>query len=248
MLTKYLLVAIIALCLFSACKKNSGTDSSGNSLKLKMYIEDATTSGGHQVDTFTVSYDGNNRITSLASPPLTFNYAYSSKSFTLDLYNYNTLSIHEIAYINSSSLVDSTFQYDNTNDTTTEGYTYTGGQLTRMMTYNYSYAGNTIYSEDDYTYDNNGNGIKDVNSDGFGNINTIYSFTYTTYTLKLRLDPTYFPAPSKYLAATQKLTDGVGNSLGTITYTYVFDSSGRLSKETDTADNGDIVVKTYIYQ
>ncbi len=248
MLTKYLLIAVIALSLFSSCKKNSGTNSSGTPDKLKMYIEDATTAGSHQVDSFAVTYDGDNRITSLASPALTFNYAYSSKSFTLDLYNYSQLSIHEIAYINSSSYVDSTLQIDNTNDTTTEGYTYSGGLLTRLMTYNYSYAGSTIYSEDDYTYDNNGNGIKDVNSDGYGNINTIYTFTYTTYALKVRIDPTYLPAPSKYLPATQQLTDGFGNSLGTITYSYVFDSSGRLSKETDSADNGDVVVKTYIYQ
>jgi hypothetical protein len=74
------------------------------------------------------------------------------------------------------------------------------------------------------------------------------TFTYTTYPLNVRINPTYFPAGSKYLPATQKLTDGFGNSLGTITYSYVFDSSGRLSKETDSADNGDLVVKTYIYQ
>ena len=154
MLTKYLLVAVIAVCLFNSCKKKSGTDSSGTPDKLKMYIENATTAGLNQVDSFAVAYDGNNRITSLASPALTFNYAYSSNSFTLNLYNFSQLSIHEIAYINSSSLVDSTFQFDNTNDTTTEGYTYAGGLLTRMMTYNYSSAGSTIYSEDDYTYDN----------------------------------------------------------------------------------------------
>jgi len=248
MITKYLPVAVIAVCLLNSCKKNSGTDSSGTPDKLKMYIENATTGGLNQVDSFAVSYDGNNRITSLASPALTFNYAYSNNSFTLDLYNFTQLSIHEIAYINSSSFVDSTFQFDNTSDTTTEGYTYAGGLLTRMMTYNYSSAGSTIYSEDDYTFDNNGNGIKDVNSDGYGNINTIYTFTYTTYALKTRINPTYFPAASKYLPATQKLTDGFGNSLGTITYSYVFDSSGRLSKETDSADNGDVAVKTYIYQ
>lgn len=248
MLTKYLLVAIIAISLFDSCKKNNGTTSSGASDKLKMYIEDATTSGLHQVDSFTVSYDGDNRITSVASPALTFNYAYSSKSFTLDQLDYGQLSIHEIFYINSSSYVDSTFQFDNTSDTTTEGYTYNGGLLTRLMTYNYSSSGSTIYSEDDYTYDNNGNGVKDVNSDGYGNINMVYTFTYTTYPLEVRVVPAYIPAGSKYLPATLSLTDGSGNSLGTVTYSYVFDNSGRLTKETDAVDNGDVVVKTYIYQ
>lgn len=248
MYTRYLLAAFAVVCLLDSCKKNSGTTSSGTADKLKMYIEDATSNGVHQVDSFTVSYDGDNRITGLTSTALTFQYTYSAKSFTLDLYNFGQLSIHEIAYINGSSLVDSTFQFNNTSDTTTEGYTYSNGLLTRMMTYDYSSAGSSIYSEDDYTYDNNGNGIKDVNSDGYGDINTVYSFTYTTYPLQVRINPTYFPAGSKYLPATQTLTDGAGNPLGTITYTYVFDNSGRLSKETDSADNGDVAVKTYIYQ
>ncbi|HLI92223.1 MAG TPA: hypothetical protein VKU83_01375 [Puia sp.] len=248
MFTKYLLLAFIAVCLLDSCKKNNGANSSGTPDKLKMYIEDATTSGLHQVDSFTVSYDGDNRITSLASPALTFTYAYASKSFTLDLYNFSQLSIHEVAYVNGSSYVDSTFQFNDTNDTTTEGYTYSGGLFTRLTTYNYSSAGSSVYSIDDYSYDNNGNAVKDVNSDGSGSINMIFNFTYTTYPLKVRTSPTYLPVASKYLPATQTITDGSGHPLGTITYSYVFDGSGRLTKETDSADNGDVFVKTYLYQ
>ena len=44
-------------------------------------------------------------------------------SFSLDLYDDGTnLSIHENFFLNSSKLVDSTFQYDDTQDTTTEKY------------------------------------------------------------------------------------------------------------------------------
>ncbi|HEV2353183.1 MAG TPA: hypothetical protein VGR89_02985 [Puia sp.] len=248
MSTKCLLLALGAVCLLGSCKKNNGTNSSGTPDKLKMYIEDATTSGLRQVDTFTVSYDGDNRITGLASRAITFAYAYSTNSFTIDLYNFGQLNIHEIAYLNGSSFVDSTFQFNSTNDTTTEGYTYSGGLLTRLTTYNYSSAGSSIYSIDDYSYDNNGNGITDVSSDGYGNINMTFSFTYTTHALKVRTSPGYLPVTSKYLPATQTITDGNGNPVGTITYTYAFDGSGRLTKETDSADNGDVFVKTYIYQ
>ena len=62
------------------------------------------------------------------------------------------------------------------------------------------------------------------------------------------INPTYFATQSKYLPATQTLTDGSGNPQGTITYTYVFHGSGRLTKETDAGSNGDVGVKTYVYQ
>ncbi|GGB06502.1 hypothetical protein [Puia dinghuensis] len=244
---RHLPLYVIALYLLVSCKKNNGANSSGNANKLKMYIEDAKTSNSHVTDSFNVTYDNDNRITSLASPALKFVYTYSSKSFTLDLFENNQLSIHEIFYINSASYVDSTFQFDNTNDTTTEKYIYTGSLLTRDTTYSYSSAGTSIDTRDDYTYDNNGNTIKDVQSDGQGNINQITTFTYTTYPLSVRTNPTYFAPGAKYLPATQKVTDGAGSPIGTITYSYAFDGAGRLTKETDSADNGDVVVKTYIY-
>lgn len=245
---KHLTFFVAALCLLASCKKNDGTNPAGNSNKLKMYIEDARTNGTHLVDTFTVNYDNDDRLTSLVSPALKFVYTYSSKSYTLDLYESGQLSIHEIAYIGGNSYIDSTFQFNNTNDTTTEGYTYNGSQLEKVLTYSYSSFGTTVDMRDDYTYDNNGNLLKDVQSDGQGNVNIAYSFTYTTNPVNVTINPTYYPLQSKFLPATQKLTDGSGNALGTITYTYVFDSSGRLTKETDSADNGDVSTKTYVYE
>jgi hypothetical protein len=245
---KHLTFFVAAIGLLASCKKNSGSSASGNANKLKMYIENDHTIAGDLLDTLFVTYDNENRITSLASPILTFDYAYQSKSFTLDQYQSGQLMIHEIYYLGANNYFDSTFQYDNTNDTTTEGYYFNGSQLTSMITYDYSSYGTTIDMRDDYTYDNNGNPIKDVQSDGQGNVQMVYSFTYTTYPVNVTLSPTYKPEQPKYLPATQTLTDGFGNPQGTITYSYVFDSSKRLTKETDTADNGDVSVKTYVYE
>jgi hypothetical protein len=169
-----------ALFLVFACKKNSGTTSSGSTDKLRLYIEDLQLagSGSEEIDSFNVTYDNQNRITSLASPDLRFLYTYSSQSFTLDLYENNALSIHEIAYINSASYVDSTFQYNDTNDTTTEGYAYNGAKLIRLTSYVYSSSGTMVETRDDYTYDNSGNMVKDVQSDGNGNVNQVSTLTY----------------------------------------------------------------------
>jgi len=245
---KHLFAGLFVLCLFAACKKSGGSNSSGNSSKLKTYIEYVQTGSSIITDTFAVAYDNNNRIISVTAPNLGFVYTYSDKSFTLDLYENSQLSIHEIAWLNSIPYVDSTFQFDNTSDTTTEGYIYTGNQLTRETTYSYSNGVATIDTRDDYTYDNSGNGIKDVQSDGQGNILTISTFTYTNKPLSVTISPIYFAPGSKYLPATQQQTDGTGNPIASVTYSYVFDSSGRLTKETDTINNGEVASKTYIYE
>jgi hypothetical protein len=244
-----LIAFLSAIGFLTACKKNGGTDANGNPNKLKWYIENAVSGGSNVTDSFSVSYDNNNRLIALSSPQLKLVYAYpSSKTFTLDLYEYGQLDIHEIAYINSASLLDSTFQYNNTYDTTTEKYIYNGNLLMREITYDYSGHVSAISSQDDYTYDNNGNMIKDVNSDGFGNINYMSIFTYTDKPTNVLVTPTYYPQPSKFLPATQQLADGGGNVYAVVNYTYVFDSSGRLTKETDTDTSGDVDTKTYVYQ
>ncbi|HXB45956.1 MAG TPA: hypothetical protein VNV85_17950 [Puia sp.] len=245
---KTFLASALLVGLFFSCKKDSSNNAQNNPNKLKMYIEDATNTSFNEIDSFNFTYDGNNRITSLFSPKLKTAFTYTSNSsFTIDLYTYGVLNVHEIAYINSSSLVDSTFQYNNTGDTTTEGYLYSGKTLLRISNYNYSKAsGAQILAQDDYTSDNNGNMTKDIQSDGSGNIITISTFTYTNNPLNYYLGPTYLPQ-SKFLPATQVQTDGSGGPIASVTYSYVFDSSNRVVKETDALDNGESVVKTFIY-
>jgi hypothetical protein len=245
---KALIVPALLLALFSSCKKDSSNSSAGNNNRLKLYIEDLTNTSYNEIDSFNFTYDGQNRITSLYSSKIKTVYAYpTSNTFTVDLYTGGVFNVHEVAFINSSSLVDSTFQYDNTGDTTTEGYIYSGKLLMRKYTYDYfTVQGPLITTQDDYTYDNNGNPVKDIQSDGSGNVNTVSTFTYTDKLLNYSIGPTYL-AQSKNLPATQVQTDGSGNPIASVTYTYVFDSSNRVIKETDAVDNGESVVKTYVY-
>jgi hypothetical protein len=194
-----------------------------------------------------VTYDNNNRITGLTSPNLKFVYTYLDKSFTLDLYENNRLSIHENLYLNNIPYLDSTFQFNDTNDSTTEKYVYNGKLLMHKTTYTYSKKATTVDFRNDYTYDNSGNLTRDVETDGQGNINTISSYTYSTTPINVTVNPVYFAPQSKYFPATLKETDGSGNTIANITYSYLFDNSNRLSKETDMADNGEVAIKTYIY-
>jgi hypothetical protein len=245
---KHLTFFALAVFMLVSCKKNSGTNASGNANKLKTYIETDLVNGANLSDTFSVTYDNDNRLIGLVSSTLKYVYTYQSKSYTLDIYYNGAVSTHATFYINGSSLVDSTLQFGTTNDTTTEGFVYNGAQLTTLFTYDYVNNTASIDTRDDYTYDNSGNVLKDVQSDGYGNVNQVNSYTYTTSPVNATINPTYFPQQSKYLPATLKVTDGFGNSQGSVTYAYVFDGSNRLTKETDTDNSGNISTKTYIYE
>jgi YD repeat-containing protein len=241
------LIIICASALFS-CKKSSNSNTQNNPNKLKLYIEDASQTPLGIIDTFTVSYDADSRITALTSLSEKFVYTYSNSSFTLDLYQNNALSIHEILFLNNQSYIDSTFQYDNTSDSTTEKYNYNGKLLSRLTSYIYSSSGSQIDTQDDYVYDNNGNLTTDTQTDGFGDVNTISTFTYTGKILNFSIQPFYFPVKSENLPATQVQTDGVGDTLASVTYAYTFDSQGRVIAETDTDSvSGYTLVKRYVY-
>jgi hypothetical protein len=66
--------------------------------------------------------------------------------------------------------------------------------------------------QEDFTYDNNGNLLKDIESDGYGNVNTISTYTYTDYAYNPLYGPPYLPVQSKYWLATQIQTDGLAIS------------------------------------
>jgi YD repeat-containing protein len=245
-----LLAVASVFCFLTACKKSGGSNSSSNSNRVKTYVEALHGTSFDQTDTFNLSYDNNGRLISMISTTgqQKYSYAYTGNtSFTLDLLENGEPSIHENFFVNSSLLVDSTFQYDNTQDTTTERYNYNGSQLTTLLTYDYSNGVSSISTRDTYTYDNNGNGIKDVQDDGFGTINTTTTFTYTNKPTQVTTNPTYLPVASKDLPATQVVTDGSGNVQANVTYAYVFDSAGRVIQVTSTDVSGIYSVKTYTY-
>jgi len=246
--SRILLVFSFIFCFLASCKKNSDKGPSGASNKLKMYIEDARATPYNSIDTFSLTYDNNNRITSLFSKTLKFTYAYTSNTgYSMDLYETGQLSIHEIGFIQGNGYVDSTFQYNNTNDSTTEKYIYNGNVLTSKITYSYSKLNTTVDNRENYTYDNNGNLTKTVQFDGSGSITSTTTYTYTDKPFQLTTSPAYYPLQGKNLPASETQTDGSGNVDATVTYTYTFDSQGRVTKETDTVAPGVYVVKTYVY-
>ena len=104
-------------------------------------------------------------MVSAASQGDRFEYGYTTGGITLDLFESNTLSIHEMFFMNSNSQVDSTFQYNNTQDSMSERYIYNSSkQLIKLIEYDYSKAGSTVGNITNYTYDGRGNVITEADN------------------------------------------------------------------------------------
>lgn len=246
MRTPKLLLAIALIMLFAACsKEKSVIDPSNptNISKVKTYTEDLTAGGTHSVVTYDLAYDNSNRLISMiseASAGDKFLFKYNTNNFTGDIYNSNNLSIHEIFYMNSNSFVDSTFQYNDTQDTSTEKYIYNGAkQIVTLREYDYSAVGGSQLSNTtNFTYDSNGNQVSAT--DDF----SVTAYDYTTLLNTLVFIPVNIPM-NKNLVKTTTVTSG--GQTDVLHHAYTFDSSNRLSTEKITTDTGEILVKTYTY-
>jgi hypothetical protein len=241
---------ILIVFIFASCQKEFSNNDPGTSqsiLKVKTYTEDITSGGTHSAITFNLAYDASNRLTSMISAASSgdkFVFQYSNSSYTMDLYNSNVVSIHEVFFVNSNQFVDSTVQYDDGQDTMTEKYIYNSAlQLTTLKEYDYSQlTGAVLFNVENYTYDSNGNMIQSTESDN--NSVTTYDY-YSNLVNDVHIFTPYLPG-SKNLVKTT--ASNIGGTITTINHTYTFDSENRLSTETATEDTtGDVVIKTYTY-
>lgn len=248
---KTLSAAFIAIVIFSSCQKEYSVDTriTGNdssSELVKTYTEDITsTTEGHVVTTFNLSYDSDGRVTNIVSASSAgdkFVYKYDSdNTYSMDIYSSNTLSIHENFFINSIGLVDSTVQYNDTQDTTTEKYLYNASkQLVKLTEYNYSSATGAVpLNITDYEYDNSGNISRETDQ----TMEISYEY-YPDLLNNLMLGQVYFFRNKNLPKVTTVKESGTTETLN---HNYTFDSKNRLSTERVEASNGDVVIRTYTY-
>ena len=240
------LLIIITAFIFTSCQKeyiDEHPTAPATSSKVKTYTEDLVSRGSHTSLTFNLSYDNDNKMismTSAASSGDRFEYHYSGDSYTMDSYTSNTLTIHEEFYLNSFHFIDSTFQYNDTGDSTTEKYIYNAGkQLIAIRLYDYSLeTGAELWNTTNLTYDNRGNVIKATDD------NTVLTYDYYPDLVNnLAFGQPYLPL-SKNLVKTTTFFDG-----DTITaeHVYTFDAANRISTEKITTGSGEVAIKTYTY-
>ncbi len=252
----YFLLLPLFVMFFSSCQKEitgevarptdtTGTGGTGGPVGstslVKTYTEDITSAGGNYKRTFNLSYDANDRIIGMVSTTNAgdkFVYQSGTNKYSSDLYNSNVLSIHADFYLNSMQLVDSVLQYNDTADTTTHKFTYNAAkQPIRQKEYEVKNGVSTLINTTSYVYDATGNVTNEKDSDGET------SYEYGTSLNNLNFGRTY-SYTNKHLP---KTTTVKGVNAGTLTHTYTFDSSNRLTSEKAVHSNGDVAVKTYTY-
>lgn len=245
------LAFITIITLLYGCQKGitdeitSTTSKSALNL-VKTYTEDLTSpSIGHLVTTYNLSYDANGRIVSMvsaSSPGDRLIYQYNpNNTFTFELYNANVLDIHGLYFINSMSLIDSSFSYNSTFDTTTEKYTYNAAkQLISVKEYDYKVStGSVLSNTTKFIYDGNGNVISE--QDNFKL--TKYDY-YTNLLNDVNVGQLYVTKNTNLTKTTMATS---GGTTDTLHHTYTFDGSNRLSTEKVTASDGGVLVRTYTY-
>jgi hypothetical protein len=247
------LPAFACILLIFSCKKNDPVQENNTSDKVKRYTEVVSNFSTVSGDTFNVSYDNSNRLVSLISPTSgnQFLYTYNgNSSYVLDIKNGALLVIHGVFYMNANLLIDSAFQYNNTNDSTTMKFVYNAGkQLIEQRTYGYSLpAGAVLFRKNSYTYDVNGNVLKDTETGSTGGTNFVKTYTYTNVTgTTFSLATIYTPVLYKKLPATTSVYYPGSNTTVTSDYTYVYDAANRVTKETITNSAGNFVTRRFEY-
>lgn len=238
------LVAILVLN--TSCKKDKAAGSTGRQ-KLKSYTEDLTAVGtGHTIETFNVSYDGQNRITSIVSTTkpghrLEYNYINNDK-FTFEQIEDNKVTLHRDYFINGEiGRVDSLYQYNIRKDTIAFKYLYNSdNKIVRQKEYLITYYLPPVWSNTiDYIYDSRGTLTKKQES--FSEISYQYDKEYKNTTL---IEPAYIPTQELLPSHTYNTRFGVTTSTE---HTYTYDDKGRLISERAASNDGRITIRTYTY-
>ncbi|HVY76356.1 MAG TPA: hypothetical protein VG890_16115 [Puia sp.] len=241
--------ALTGIFTLSTCKKdNSAPGNHAASLPKAMTKEVVSVWLGTQKDSSLLSYDGENRLTSIVSvttPGFKITYQYNSDN-TVEM---NELSgqaeIYNKIWIGANHYADSVYRYNNETDTTGTKYTYNASnQLIQQQNYVYShlvnpypYPGNRYL----YSYDNNGNATREDNDLA----TTLYEY-YTNLVNPFSLTSleTFVPM-MKNLVKTE--TTASGGSTLVITHTYQFDDKNRLIEDAAVGDDGRSDIWRYYY-
>lgn len=251
----FLVVITLLIISFCSCQKelpdyspgNTDSTASDTSSRVKRYVEDlydTSASSQHVTDSSLLTYDSQGRLltlTSITTSGSKLVFAYNgSQSYTMDLYTGNAISIHENFFV-VNGRVDSTFQYNDEGDSSTEKYTYNSAkQVTRLYEYDYTAAGGSVLNNTTiYSYDANG----DQNSLTDNSLTTRY--TYTTNTVNnIDIGLNYNSVP-KHLPDGETFIESGVSIKGTHTYTH--DSRGRVTLDKLVLDDGTVSEKRYYY-
>ena len=235
------IVIVFSVFTLASCKKDDSIQSPQTGDKIKTYTESINSSVlGVISATYNLSYDQQGRLSSMINVENTghkFTFAYTDNGFDMDIYANNVVVIHQDVFTNGNRM-DSTFQYNDEGDTTTEKYVYNPANLlVKLNRYVYSDGISVPDETVNYTYDNNNNLLSEI-----GNYTHIeYEYNGSTPGI-MNLFPLFY-------SSSQKMPSRVIDHSGfTADHTYTVDSKNRVVSDVAVLSTGDVITKTYTYE
>jgi hypothetical protein len=238
------LLTVIAVILFSvSCSKDDSPGGNQGKNKIKTYTESVKSSIlGDYSATFMLNYDQQDRIISMIDAQNSanrFEFSHGQSEFAFDIFSSDTRVIHQDVFL-KDNLMDSTFQFNDEGDTTTEKYVYADNLLVKLKRYIYSESGPVLDEVSNYSYDQDKNLISET--DGFTTITYEYDGVVVT---PVELFPVFF-SPSFRLPSRE--THSSGGEEVTVDHTYSFDDKQRLISDRAVISTGDEVTKSFTYE
>jgi hypothetical protein len=234
-------VTVLFAIALSSCKKDDSVQEPPTGDKIKTYTESINSSViGVSTATFNLNYDQQGRLVSMINAEDAgnrFAFTYVENGFDMDIYTNNALIIHEDVFLNGDRM-DSTFQYNDEGDTTTEKYVYNPSNLlVKLNRYIYSDGISELDETVNYTYDANNNLLTEISN--YSHIE--YEYNGNTPAI-IKLLPLFY-------SSSQKMPSRVIDQSGyTADHTYSVDGKGRVVSDVAILSTGDTITKTYTYE
>jgi hypothetical protein len=237
-LIRSLIVITLIAFAFSSCKKDDSSQPP-TADRIKTYTEAITSEDFSWTATYNLSYDNEGRLisaTDAAIPGNRFAYTHSTNGFDMDIYVNGNVIIHEDVFL-SNNRMDSTFQYNDEGDTTTEKYNYNpSNQMVKLNRYTYSNGVSELDETVNYTYDANNNITSEISN-----------FSHTEYEYNEQ-SPDIIDLFPLYYSPSQKLPSRVIEGGVTLDHTYTLDSKNRLVIDHGVYSSGEVVTRTFTYE
>ena len=235
------LVALVFF--FASCSKNDSTEDIPKTDKIKTYTETIkSTFLGNYSTTYLLTYDQDGRLSKMSDqtiPTNKFEFTYKPGGFAFDIFTSGDVIIHEDVFVNGA-LIDSTIQYNDEGDTTSEKYVYNGNLLVKLNEYMHMSQGPVLDNVTTYTY----NADESLNTETDGYYTITYSYAGEVWNT-LNLFPVLH-SPSRRLPSKETYTSGGEQII--IDHTYAFDTQKRLVSDHAVVSSGDEITKTFTYE
>jgi YD repeat-containing protein len=240
---KSLFISFALLVMFASCQKEIDTtedvstapvDTPAATVPNKFLVKKSIDKRTNSEVVYNYQYDAKDRLVSRTSPSgdLRYVYQYSTNSVTMDLFEKNVLTLHDIYFLNSNGGTDSVVHYTTKDTTSEKNFWNASNVISQVKEYSIT-NGKSVLTNTIVTESVDGDIVKETST---YNYQIVYEFSALLYTLNNGLA---FLGRNKHIIKTATYTGSVNEVLN---YTYTFDNLNRIIGQTVKNKRGETIV------